>query len=188
MLNFDLHQTPPSAEEIAAERKVLEKRRAKYQWLTVVGVLAVIVAVVVAVIIGVIVGGVVGVIAGVIVGGVVAGAVAVIVDRAATSAKARIDRVGESLSILADISPTACEQLIADCLADPDCEQYRQKVAAMGRKPVVAEAEMIREWVANADAREKARREGIACALVASREPLPSEAVAALKPEGGKPC
>ena len=70
---------------------------------------------------------------------------------------------------LDDIGPSDCDRLIAD----PLCESYRQKVAALGRKPVAAEVMMIREWVAGADAREKERREGIACALVASKEPLP---------------
>ena len=76
---------------------------------------------------------------------------------------------------LDDIDPADCDQLIADCLADPLCEAYRQKVAALGRKLVEAEVMMIREWVAGADAREKERREGIACALVSSKEPLPSD-------------
>jgi hypothetical protein len=84
---------------------------------------------------------------------------------------------------LDDIGPSDCEQFVSDCLADPLCEQYRQKVAALGRKPVEAEVMMIREWVAGATAREQERREGIACAMVASKEPLPSDADTALKGE-----
>ena len=90
----------------------------------------------------------------------------------------------ERLNRLDDITPSDCDQIIADCLADPLCEAYRQKVAALGRKPVKAEVMMIRVWVAGADAREKERREGIACALVTSKEPLPSDADKMLK---GKP-
>lgn len=95
---------------------------------------------------------------------------------------------------LADINPSACVQFLENCLADPLCEAYRQKVAGLGRKPVVAEAEMIRrrvalDWALAAGrekehlAAEKERREGIACALVASKEPLPSDADAVLKGE-----
>ena len=84
---------------------------------------------------------------------------------------------------LDDIDPSDCEPFVSCCLADPLCEAYRQKVAALGRKPVKAETQMIREWGAEAAACEKQRREGIACALVASKEPLPSDADAVLKGE-----
>ena len=66
--------------------------------------------------------------------------------------------VPEKNTRLDNIHPSACDQLIADCLADPLCEQYRQKIAALGRKPVFAEAKMVRKRVAAAEAREKRRR------------------------------
>jgi hypothetical protein len=84
---------------------------------------------------------------------------------------------------LDNIAPSNCGKFVADCLADPLCEHYRQKVAALGRSPIEAEAKMIRLWVAGADAREKERLEGIACAMVASKEPLPSDADTVLKGE-----
>lgn len=105
------------------------------------------------------------------------------------------DLLGNSeLSSLDVMAPIRCEQLLADCLADPLCEAYRQKVAALGRKPVEVEAEMIHARVVQeralaADrekdrlAAEKDRREGIACALVSSKEPLMSDADKMLKGE-----
>ena len=102
--------------------------------------------------------------------GVVLGASTVAAVRAFGS---RFDGYKEKLSSLDDIDPSACERFLADCLADPLCEDYRRKVAAQDRKLVVAEAKMIRKWAAGADSREQERRAGIACALVASREPLP---------------
>ena len=111
-----------------------------------------------------------------------------VVGVAASAIKDRYNGYESRLSSLAAIDPSDCDRLIADCLADPLCEAYRQEVAALGRKPVVAEVKMIRGWVAGADAREKERLEGIACALVSSREPLPSEADVVLKTEEGKSC
>lgn len=70
--------------------------------------------------------------------------------------------VSTKLSSLDDITPSDSEQFVSDCLSDPLCEAYRQEVAVLGRCPVVAEAEMIRKWVAD-------RKEGVAFALVASK-------------------
>jgi len=107
--------------------------------------------------------------AGVVVGVSVVAAVFVIGDRC--------DGYKEKRSSLDDIAPSDCGQLVADCLATPVCEDYRRKVAALGRKPVVAEAKMIREWVAEADGREKERCDDIAWGLVSSMESLSSDAV-----------
>jgi hypothetical protein len=167
MLNFDLNQNPPTAEEIAAERQEIERRLAAFKRkagsisiFLIVAVAAALVAFwplgddfVVAITLA-------GVVFGVVFGACVCGC----------------DEYGGRLSSLGDISPSDCDQLIADCLANSLCEAYRQKVAALGRKPVEAEVMMIRGWVAGADAREQERREGIACAMIASKEPLPSDA------------
>lgn len=202
MLNFDLTQNPPTVEEIAAERKAVERKIATSKRKVWIASLATFVVAgltfltawlsgsftgeqaitVFAAFVGVIAGAIasasvcagaaagapasVGVFAGVVavasasvgafaIAGVIAsasvcaGAVAGASASVCVFAGVRIGRLGESLSVLADIAPADCEQLIAGCLADPDCEAYQQKLSALGRKPVKAEAEMIREWVAS---------------------------------------
>ena len=211
MLNFDLNQNPPTAEEIAAERKDVERKIANFKrkaWISSIVVVIAVVSILimiwqlgwvrgekvayfaaVAVAFAASVAACIGVAAG-----LVASTIGVIVR-----IETRLDYYKTRLSSLSDIAPPDCEQLLTDCLANPDCEAYRQKVAAMGRKPVVAEATMIREWAVHdwalaADrekgriTREQERREGIACALASSREPLTAEALAAFNAEGGNPC
>ena len=161
MLNFDLHQNPPTAEEIAAERQEIERRLAARKRKTWAGFIVMGIAV-----------------ASVLVVGYAATFASVVVVAGVFSCACvcGCDGYRWRLSSLDAIPPSGCDQLIANCLADPLCEAYRQKVAALGRKPVKAETKLFRDWVAGADAREKERREGIACALVASKEPLPSDA------------
>jgi len=168
MLNFDLNQTPPTVEEIAAERQEIERRLAALRRRVWIG----------SIVVGV--GAGLGLVVGASVGAIsIAGAGAVLCVSIVAGVVvfcSRCDGDWGRQSSLDAIDPSDCDRLIADCLADPLCEAYRQKVAALGRKPVKAETKLIREWVAGADAREKERREGIACALVASKEPLPSDA------------
>lgn len=162
MLNFDLNQNPPTVEEIAAERQEIERRlsaRKRKTWASLIVMVIAVASVLVA-------------------GDVATFAAAVVVVVAGVFSCACVcgcDGYRWRLSSLDAIPPSGCDQLIAYCLADPLCETYRQRVAALGRKPVKAETKLIRDWVAGADAREKERREGIACALVASKEPLPSD-------------
>ena len=177
MLKFDLNQNPPTAEEIAAERQEIERRLAAQKRKTWAGLIVMVIGLIVMFI----------AVASVLVAGYAATfAAAVVVVVAGVFSCACVcgcDGYRWRLSSLDAIPPSGCDQLITDCLTDPLCEAYRQKVAALGRKPVKAETKLIREWVAGADAREQERREGIACALVASKEPLPSDADAVLKGE-----
>lgn len=179
MLKFDLNLNPPTAEEITEARQAAEsaaKRRDKraalfltssVTALAFVGVFALVID-----------DGTASITEYVAVFGLVA--IAFFAPTLLGSDKSSSPEFYSSqVGTLGDISPDDCVQFIADCLADPLCEQYRQKVAAIGRKPVAAEVMMIREWVAD-------RRKGAACALVASKEPLPSDADTGLK--GEQPC
>ena len=213
MLNFHLNQDPPTAEEIVEEKNAAAlalRRLTKRGWASIVSLVAIVILLAWlspgdagGVIIGLLACG--GVFAhslkysvsaaNPLLAGSIAGFFAyVYVDLGAAIFSGIVSTAGtwvivdrlklsSYLASLNDIAPSDCEKFVADCLADPLCEQYRQKVAALGRKPVVAEVKMIGLWVTGADAREKERREGIACALVASKEPLPLDSDTALKEE-----
>jgi hypothetical protein len=180
MLTFDLNQPPPTAEEITEAQQEIERRLAAQKRKTWAGLIVVVIG---------LIGMFIAVASVLVAGHVPIFAAAVVVVVAGVFSCACIcgcDGYRWRLSSLDAIPPSGCDQLIADCLADPLCEAYRQKVAALGRKPVKAETKVIREWVAGADAREKERREGIACAMIASKEPLMSDADVVFKKE--QPC
>ena len=219
MLNFDLNQNPPTAEEIAAERQDVERKITRLKrrvWLgsvvtlmvaipamlaawhfgwidgeqaiggTLVGTLVGTILVGTFAVVGV--GALVGAVAVAFVVGGVFAVVGVFTVVGVFAVKNRIEGYIGQLSKLDNMLPDQCEQYVKDCISDPACENYRQKVANLSRKPVAAEVQMIRDWVESASTRESARLEEIACALVASREPLPVEALSALNADEGESC
>ena len=183
MLNFDLNQNPPTAEEIAAERQEIDRRISVFKrkaWVISVALIVAVASFFVAC------WSSGNELAGADAGAAVGAFTFFVVGVAASAIKDRCNGYKSRLSSLDDIDPSDCDRLIKDCLAAPECEAYRQKVAALGRKLVKAETKMIREavvreWALAAGrekerlAAEKERREGIACALVSSKEPLRSE-------------
>lgn len=174
MLNFDLNQDPPTAEEIADERLSTERRivvRKRYLWIGSIAAFISVVSFLVKFSVHLNSERIVVFIAAGVVAAITAG---IFLD---AFLDALFGNIENRLFELDDIAPSDSGQLVAHCLATPVCEDYRRKVAALGRKPVKAEAKMIREWVAEADGREKERCDDIAWGLVSSMESLSSDAV-----------
>jgi hypothetical protein len=173
MLRFDLNQIPPTAKEIAEARQSAESAAKRRYRLVALLLISSVTTLAFA-----------GVFALVTDGGNTAG----IKEYVAVLGLVAIAFIAPSLvgsgnggnpkhhsshwGALADIALSDCQQFLTDCLADPLCEEYRRKVAALGRKPVAAEVEMIRGRVANVVEQKKMFRAEIACSLVVSQEPL----------------
>lgn len=142
MLRFDLNQIPPTAKEIAEARQSAESAAKRRYRLVALLLISSVTTL------------------------AFAGVFALVTDGG--NPKHHSSHWGA----LADIALSDCQQFLTDCLADPLCEEYRRKVAALGRKPVAAEVEMIRGRVANVVEQKKMLRAEIACSLVVSQEPL----------------
>lgn len=154
MLKFHLNRNPPTTEKIEAERQKIGRQLAVFKRKVWIGALC---AGLFSVLLSWPGGPVVIAVAGIITGVSVIPAI-----------ETRLGNYRARLSRLSDAArPSQCAQLLEDYLADSLCVNYQQKLAALGRKPVKAEIEMMREWVA-------------------SKEPLPSDADTVLK--GGQPC
>ena len=149
MLKFHLNRNPPTAEEIEAERHENGRQLAVFKRKAKIGSLcAGLIVVLLSWPLGSVAFAVAGIIAGV--------SVIPAIETRLGNYRARFSRLNDV------VLPSQCEQFLEDCLADPLCEDYRQKLGALGRKPVEAEAEMIREWVS-------------------SKEPLPADATNVFK-------
>lgn len=177
MLKFDIHQNPPTAEQIGKERErlqVAEKRLETVRAVVTVTVVAGIISLSICLI--VVIGSVV--VAGVV-AGVGAGVGAAVVAGVGGFIEARINSLKSqqaNLVPLSDIDEDRCPEVLKLCRQDAQCDHYRLSVAHQNRPLTVSEADMIKDWVENAAiqqaAEEKYQAREEACRLLQSKEPL----------------
>lgn len=94
---------------------------------------------------------------------VITTAITVVVAAFAAGAVAASAAVAETESRLAALKPlpkadrSRYPKIIDLCRQDAQCDQYRMALAQLGRELTIGEADMIEDWVANANTRQKAQ-------------------------------